>query len=201
MKPVQKHLLAWMVAALVILLFWRVSARIHERELSFSDFMAQLERGHVAKVIITGSSSGSQIVGEFKNGQSFRTFAPPQAPQLVSKLLEKNVVVNARDANSSSWLGHVISWTPIVIMIAFLIFFMRQMQGSSGVNHAEDRLRAKAQIHELLSRTGEPMSEQEMFEELSARESAELRIVLYEMLRDGTVVFTSDRKYRAKTGD
>ncbi len=141
-----KNLMFWMVAALVIFLFWSVSSRIqkNERQLSFSDFMAQLERGHVAKVTITGTGAGSQIAGEFKNGQSFRTFAPPQIENLVNTMLDKAVEVNARDANSSSWLGHIISWTPIVIMIAFLIFFMRQMQGSG--NRALSFGKSKAKL-------------------------------------------------------
>jgi cell division protease FtsH len=141
-----KNLMFWMVAALVIFLFWSVSSRIqkNERQLSFSDFIAQLERGHVAKVTITGSNAGAQIGGEFKNGQSFRTFAPPQVENLVNNMLDKGVEVNARDANSSSWLGHIISWTPIVIMIAFLIFFMRQMQGSG--NRALSFGKSKAKL-------------------------------------------------------
>ena len=146
MNSTMKNLMFWMVAALVIFLFWSVSSRIqkNERQLSFSDFMAQLERGHVAKVTITGSQGGSQITGEFKNGQSIRTFAPPQVENLVNVMLEKGVEVNARDANSSSWLGHIISWTPIVIMIAFLIFFMRQMQGSG--NRALSFGKSKAKL-------------------------------------------------------
>jgi cell division protease FtsH len=140
-----KNLMFWMVAALVIFLFWSVSSRIqnNDRDLSFSDFMAQLDRGHVAKVIITGSDAGSQIIGEFKNGQSIRTYAPPM-DNLVSVMLEKGVEVTARDANSSSWLTHIISWTPIVIMIAFLIFFMRQMQGSG--NRALSFGKSKAKL-------------------------------------------------------
>jgi len=141
-----KNLMFWMVAALVIFLFWSVSSRIqkNERDLTFSDFMAQLERGHVAKVTITGTGAGSQIIGEFKNGQSIRTFAPPQMENLVNVMLEKGVEVSARDANSSSWLGHIINWTPIVIMIAFLIFFMRQMQGSG--NRALSFGKSKAKL-------------------------------------------------------
>ena len=146
MNSTMKNLMFWMVAALVIFLFWSVSSRIqkNERQLSFSDFMAQLDRGHVAKVVITGTGAGSQIVGEFKNGQSIRTFAPPQMENLVNVMLEKGVEVTARDANSSSWLGHIISWTPIVIMIAFLIFFMRQMQGSG--NRALSFGKSKAKL-------------------------------------------------------
>ena len=65
LNSTMKNLMFWMVAALVIFLFWSVSSRIqkNERQLSFSDFMAQLERGHVAKVTITGTGAGSQIVG------------------------------------------------------------------------------------------------------------------------------------------
>ena len=146
MNSTMKNLMFWMVAALVIFLFYSVSSRIqkNERPLSFSDFIAQLDRGHVAKVTITGTGAGSQIVGEFKNGQAIRTFAPPQMENLVNLMLDKGVEVHARDANSSSWLGHIISWTPIVIMIAFLIFFMRQMQGSG--NRALSFGKSKAKL-------------------------------------------------------
>ncbi len=91
MNSTMKNLMFWMVAALVIFLFWSVSSRIQkdERPLSFSDFMAQLDRGHVAKVTITGTAAGSQIVGEFKNGQAIRTFAPPQMENLVNVMLDK----------------------------------------------------------------------------------------------------------------
>jgi ATP-dependent Zn protease len=191
-----KNLMFWMVAALVIFLFWSVSSRIqkNERPLSFSDFMAQLDRGHVAKVTITSSSAGSQIRGEFKNGQTFKTFSPPQMENLVNTLLEKGVVVNARDANSSSWLGHIISWTPIVILIAFLIFFMRQMQGGTDP-------RIQARIWDLLSRSEQDLSEEEISSRIPRASRASLREALYRMVREGTVVFTAEKKYRVKTVD
>jgi cell division protease FtsH len=201
MNSTMKNLMFWMVAALALFLFWSVSARIqkNERRPSFSDFMEQLERGHVARVTLTSSSAGSRIEGEFKNGQSFRTFAPSQFETLGNILLAKGVQVDARDVDSSSWPAHFISFTPILIVIAFLVFFLRQR--GVAASRFENRLRAKAQIYELLSRTANPLSDDEVFEELSEEKNTELRIVLYEMLRDGTVVFTSDRKYRARTVD
>jgi cell division protease FtsH len=201
MSSVRKNLVFWIVAAFVIYLFWSVSSRIqkNERQLSFSEFMEQLERGHVAKVTIRGSSAGSEIVGEFKNDQAFRTFAPPGVQGLVTTLLEHKVEVKARDANSSSWLGHIISWTPIVILIAFLIFFMRQMAGSPAASQAERRLAAKARIHDLLARNGdEGLSQEEISEKLEFTDREELQTVLYQMLREDTVVFTAGRKYRPR---
>jgi cell division protease FtsH len=141
-----KNLMFWMVAALLIMLFWSVSSRIQQKEkqLTFSDFMEFVDRGSVAEVTITGSSAGSQIVGTLKNGDPIRTFAPPQYETLVDKLLSHDVEVSARDANGSSVWAHLINWTPIIIMIAFLVFFMRQMQGSG--NRALSFGKSKAKL-------------------------------------------------------
>ena len=146
LNSTMKNLMFWMVAALLIMLFWSVSSRIQQKEkqLTFSDFMEQVDRGSVAEVTITGSSAGSQIVGTLKNGDPIRTFAPPQYETLVDKLLSQGVEVSARDANGSSVWAHLINWTPIIIMIAFLVFFMRQMQGSG--NRALSFGKSKAKL-------------------------------------------------------
>ncbi len=141
-----KNLMFWMVAALVIVLFWNVSSRIQEKErqLTFSEFMAQVDRNNVSEVTLTGTAAGSQITGQLKNGEPVRTFAPPQYDTLVDKLLESGIAVTARESNGSGWLAHLINWTPIFIMIAFLIFFMRQMQGSG--NRALSFGKSKAKL-------------------------------------------------------
>ncbi len=141
-----KNLMFWMVAALVIVLFWNVSSRIQqkERQLSFSEFLAQVDRNNIAEVTLTGTAAGSQITGKLKNGDSVRSFAPPQYEALVDKLLEQGIAVDARESNGSSWIAHLINWTPIFIMIAFLVFFMRQMQGSG--NRALSFGKSKAKL-------------------------------------------------------
>ena len=146
MNSTMKNLMFWMVAALLIMLFWSVSSRIQQKEkqLTFSNFMEYVDRGSVAEVTITGSSAGSQIVGTLNNGDPIRTFAPPQYESLVDKLLAQGVEVSARDANGSSVWAHLINWTPIIIMIAFLVFFMRQMQGSG--NRALSFGKSKAKL-------------------------------------------------------
>lgn len=209
MPDTLKQLMFWLVAALVIFLFWSVSARIqkNERQLSFTDFMAQLERGHVAKVTITSSQGGSQIVGEFNNGQSIRTFAPPQMENLVNVMLDQGVEVNARDPSSASWIAHIISWTPIVIMIAFLIFFMRAMSGPVATRETErreTRLEMKARFLHALSVAKGDLSESEMLDVLSKSDIANLDLVearkaLYQMLSDGTIVVSDEKKFRLRT--
>ena len=146
MNSTMKNSMFWMGAFLLIMLFWSVSSRLQKEEtqLTFSNFMEYVDRGSVADVTITGSSAGSQIVGTLTNGDSIRTFAPPQYESLVDKLLAQGVEVSARDANGSSVWAHLINWTPIIIMIAFLVFFMRQMQGSG--NRALSFGKSKAKL-------------------------------------------------------
>ena len=146
MNSTMKNLMFWMVAALLIMLFWSVSSRIQQKEkqLTFSDFMEYVERGSVAEVTITGSSAGSQVIGTLNNGDPIRTFVPPQYESLVDKLLSQGVEVSARDADGSSVWAHLINWTPIIVMIAFLVFFMRQMQGSG--NRALSFGKSKAKL-------------------------------------------------------
>jgi cell division protease FtsH len=210
LSAIGKNLMFWMVAALVIFLFWSVSSRIqkNERALAFSDFMTRLEQGQVARVEITGTGAGSQIAGELTSGQAFRTFAPPQFQNLVDAMLEKGVEVRARDANSSSWVGHLISWTPIVIMIAFLIFFMRQMQsprsGLSPTARRELRLELKTRFLRVLSTAEGDLSESELLSRMAegggvVPEGLEAQKALYEMLSEGTLSMTDGRKYRLRT--
>ena len=43
--------------------------------------------------------TGNEISGRRKASDSFRTYAPPQYEGLANKLLERNVVVTAREAD------------------------------------------------------------------------------------------------------
>ena len=66
--------------------------------------------------------------------RSFRTYAPSQYEGLANKLIERNVQVQAKEPTASPWATLLYAWAPILLMIGFWIFFMRQMQ--SGGNKA-----------------------------------------------------------------
>ena len=58
---------------------------------------------------------------------------PPQYDGLVNTLVERDVAVTARDAARSPWATLLFSWAPLLLIVGFLVFFMRQMQ-SGGTN-------------------------------------------------------------------
>ena len=132
----------WMVLVVVGVLVWNFSTKYQAsaKSLSFSEFMASVDAGQIERVTITGND----ITGANKANESFRTYAPPQYEGLANKLIERNVVVTARQPTDSPWAALLYTWAPILLMIGFWLFFMRQMQ--SGGNKALSFGKSKAKL-------------------------------------------------------
>ena len=130
--------------ALVVIgvLVWNASTQLQTslKSLSFSEFMGSVDAGQIERVTITGN----EITGVDTANEDFRTYAPPQYEGLANKLIERNVVVSAREPTTSPWATLLYSWAPILLMIGFWIFFMRQMQ--SGGNKALSFGKSKAKL-------------------------------------------------------
>jgi cell division protease FtsH len=137
-----KSLLFWMVLVVVGVLIWNVSTRFQQNDQSvtFSEFMSQVEAGQIARVVITGQ----EIRGTTTSNESFRTYAPTQYEALANRLLERNIVVDTEPDTASPWATLLYSWAPLLLIIGFWIFFMRQMQ--SGGNKALSFGKSKAKL-------------------------------------------------------
>ena len=78
------------------------------------------------------------------NGEQFNTYAPDD-PNLIQKLSDKGVSISASplEEKMPSLLGILLSWFPMLLLIAVWIFFMRQMQGGKGGAMGFGRSKAK----------------------------------------------------------
>jgi cell division protease FtsH len=139
-----KSLLFWMVLVVVAVLIWNFSTGLQgsEQVVPFSDFLAKVENGEVDEVTITGP----EIVGALKIGvdNKFRTYAPAQFEGLGNLLHGKNIRITAKPQTTSPWANLLYSWAPILLMIGFWIFIMRQMQ--SGGNKALSFGKSRAKL-------------------------------------------------------
>jgi cell division protease FtsH len=131
-----------MVLVVVGVIVWNVSTRFQPsfKSQSFSEFMLAVENGSVARVTITGN----EITGTTKANEPFRTYAPAQFEGLANRLHERGVAITAKEPTTSPWAALLYSWAPILLMIGFWIFFMRQMQ--SGGNKALSFGKSKAKL-------------------------------------------------------
>ena len=95
----------------------------------FSEFLDEVENGRVVQVEIQGNN----IRGILSDGNNFTTYSPND-PNLIEKLSDRGVSISAApiDEKMPSLLGALLSWFPMLLLIAVWIFFMRQMQGGRG---------------------------------------------------------------------
>ena len=142
LSPFYKNLALWLVISLMMILLFNLfnQPRGTQEKVIFSDFLAALERGEVKEVTIQGHN----ISGRNINRKEFKTYAPSY-PDLIKALKEKDVKISAKPEDDSPWyMTILVSWFPMLILIAFWIFFMRQMQ--SGGTKAMSFGKAKAKL-------------------------------------------------------
>src|SRR5574339_391220 len=110
-------------------LFQSPGVHVRGNEISFSQLLSDVDGGNVQDVTI----AGNQITGHYSDGRNFQTYAPND-PGLVDRLNKKGVKITAKPSEDDvpSLLGVLVSWFPMLLLIAVWIFFMRQMQSGGG---------------------------------------------------------------------
>ncbi|MCE2510216.1 MAG: ATP-dependent zinc metalloprotease FtsH [Alphaproteobacteria bacterium] len=128
-----KNLALWVVIVLLVVALFNLFQTPYQQsgvqEWAFSDFLAEVEGGQVRDVTI----QGHQIKGHSQDGRAFTTYAPDD-PELVNRLTKRGVRITAApdEEGMPSLFGVLISWFPMLLLIAVWIFFMRQMQSGGG---------------------------------------------------------------------
>ena len=124
----------WAIIALLLIalfqLFSNGSQTAGARDVPYSQFLSEVETGRVQSVTI----QGQRITGQYNDGSTpFQTYAP-EDPQLVSRLEARDIQITASPPgdNSNPIWSMLLSFGPILLILAVWIFLMRQMQGGAG---------------------------------------------------------------------
>lgn len=141
MNPFYKNIGLWLLISLTMILVFNLFNQPKSKieKVDYSDFRSSLESGSLKEVIIQGKN----ISGKYTNGKEFKSYAPDD-PDLVRALREKGVKLSAKPEDQSPWyMTILISWFPMIILIAVWIFFMRQVQVGGGKAMSFGKSRAK----------------------------------------------------------
>ena len=133
MSELLKNLLMWLFIAITVFsVFNNLNTETSVQELSYSDFISQVESDQVLSVEF--SSDNYTLKGKTVNGESFETVRPPFLQDDLSDILtDHRVAVTGERPEEQSILKQLlIASFPILIILAVFIFFMRQMQGGLG---------------------------------------------------------------------
>ena len=134
MNDFLKNLLLWVMIVLVLLFVFESfgPSTAKTKAVSYSDFLTAVQDGNVKSV----SFDGLAISGTYSNGGNFSTYSPvTDFGPLVTELRKDNsaVQIEAKPPEQPSiWLQALMAYGPILLLIGFWIYFMRQMQGGGG---------------------------------------------------------------------
>jgi cell division protease FtsH len=140
----------WALIVLIPLAIFQVmdTSREVRKELTYSEFRAQLQAENIAKVTIT---EGTKVEGEFRRALQennvevggFRTLLPTEASQELLDQLEKaGVEVEAKESGAN-WVSYLMTLLPWVLIIGLWFFFFRQMQAGGSRAFSFGKSKAK----------------------------------------------------------
>ena len=144
-----KTILFWLSIVLLGVMLWKlVSANgqaAREDEPSFSEFMAHVDQGDVKEVTMYLSPNSYELQGEYvKANKKFHvTVFKEAAPDLTKQLRDKSVLIKVKEVRSGDWLIILLNALPLLLLVGFCLFLMRQMQagGNKALSFGKSRAR------------------------------------------------------------
>jgi cell division protease FtsH len=138
-----------MFIILLALLLWRLFApggqSTRVAEVSYGEFMAQVDSNNVKDVILNISANSYDIEGEYRapDTKFHTTIFKEAAPDLAKELREKSVHITIKETSHGDWITIVLQVVPFVILFALWIFMLRQMQagGNKALSFGKSRAR------------------------------------------------------------
>ncbi len=182
-NSVVKNIIFWVVmvaTAALLYLMVKNSAGDKVQDFNFSRFMMDVNGDNVKDVTIAGTEVSGTLK---KDGSKFKTTIPANYPDLYKTLQEKNVNLTIKDNSGNTWITWVGQGLPMIILLGFWIFFMRQMQsgGNKALSFGKSRARllssqqkkvtfkdvagveeAKEELHEIIEFLREPQKFQKL---------------------------------------
>ncbi|HET7921350.1 MAG TPA: ATP-dependent metallopeptidase FtsH/Yme1/Tma family protein, partial [Gammaproteobacteria bacterium] len=148
MNDIVKTLFIWLLIAVVLLLVFNTftSSSSKTQHVAYSEFLTAVENGGVKNVKFDGRSLSGCCI----NGADFATYSPvTDFNPLVTELRKSDtsVKIEAKPPEQPSWIWQALfSFGPIVLLVVFWFYIMRQMQGGTGGRGAMSFGKSKARM-------------------------------------------------------
>ena len=144
-----KTVLFWMFIILLGVVLWKmVSAsggQAREEEPSYSEFMAQVNKGNVKDATLYINPTSYEVKGDWRDsGKKFHTtIFKEDAPDLTKNLQDKGTLITVEEHSGGDWVNLLMNAAPLILLVVVLIFIMRQMQagGNKALSFGKSRAR------------------------------------------------------------
>lgn len=123
-----KNLIIWAVIAIVIIsIFGHFgSGSGNGPRVDYTSFISDVDKSNIKEARI----DGKEIIVVRKNNETYTTYMPIYDEKLLDNLITRNVAVSGTPQEKQSFLVNLLlSWFPMLLLIGFWFFIIRQMQG------------------------------------------------------------------------
>ena len=145
MNNMGKNLGLWAIVILFLIILFNMfqgpKEHANKDVIQYSEFMNYANTNKIQEVEL----KGNKVYGKLTDGKEFISTIPKETA-LAENLASKGIKVKAahEEEGSVSFLGVLMSWFPMILLIGVWIFFLRQMQ--SGSNKAMSFGKSKAKM-------------------------------------------------------
>ncbi len=146
-----KTILFWISIVFLGVMLWRLvsanGSQTHDQTPSYSEFMAKVDEGDIKEVTLYLSPNSYEIQGEYKTPPNTKftvTVFKEAAPDLVKELRDKGAMIKGmKEVRSSDWILILLNAAPLLLLVGFCFFLMRQMQagGNKALSFGKSRAR------------------------------------------------------------
>jgi len=150
MNSTARTIIFWMFMILLAVVLWRLASTgnqsAREKEVNYSEFMQNVEKGNVMEATISLSPVGARITGQFREPSlKFRGVTVPKEnlPELTKQLRERGAILTVNEESRNDWFTALVYVGPVILIALLWIFMIRQMQagGNKALSFGKSRAR------------------------------------------------------------
>ena len=149
MNSTVRTILFWLLMILLAVVLWRMASTggqsAHDDEPNYTNFLAKVQGNSVKDVTIYLSPNSAESQGEYREGGKFRgvTVANTAIPDITKALQDHNVLYNYKEVKNADWLTFLVNFGPLLLLVLFWVFMMKQMQagGNKALSFGKSRAR------------------------------------------------------------
>jgi cell division protease FtsH len=144
-----RTILFWLLMILLAVVLWRMASTggqsAHDDEPNYTNFLTKVQNNSVKDVTIYLSPNSAELQGEYREGGKFRgvTVANTAIPDITKALQDHNVLYNYKEVKNADWLTFLVNFGPLLLLVLFWVFMMKQMQagGNKALSFGKSRAR------------------------------------------------------------
>ncbi|MGK2896858.1 MAG: ATP-dependent zinc metalloprotease FtsH [Candidatus Makana argininalis] len=127
MNDIFKNIIIWLTMSVIFMSMFQSFGfmKPNENKLNYSTFMSELNKNKIKEVLI----KNRKIIFTNINNNKYITYIPINDPKLLDILLIRNVkIIGASTEDHSLFTSVLISCFPIILIVIFWLFFIRQIK-------------------------------------------------------------------------